>query len=143
VVASARPLQVGDDGHVGPALLQPLVSGDGALDGTGRLRVVAGRAGTHRGRRCLGGASALSFASKPVYAGQSLYAFVSYDVERRAGQPGAIASTPPSRPGALPLDRPRGQELVNLGRPVRVSLPRGARACLRSVAVGWLGSNGR
>src|SRR4051812_31604108 len=33
VVAAARPLQVGDDGHIAPALLQPLVSGPGAIGG--------------------------------------------------------------------------------------------------------------
>jgi hypothetical protein len=32
---------------------------------------------------------------------------------------------------------------VNLGRTVSVSVPSGARACVRSMAVGWLGSNGR
>jgi hypothetical protein len=143
VVAGPRPLQVGDDGHVGPALLQPLVSGTGALGGAGSLRVVSGRTDARRGRRCLSGSGEVSFRSKPLLAGQSLYAFVAYDVERRAARPGAIVSTPPSRAGTLVLDGAGGQELVNLGRPVRVSLPRGARACVRSVAVGWLGSNGR
>jgi hypothetical protein len=142
-VAGARPLQVGDDGHIGPAQLQPLVSGNGALDGAGRLRVVDGRAATLGGRPCLTGRGDIRFTSKPLLAGQSLYAFVAYDVERRAPRPGAIVSTPPSRAGPLALDGTRGEELVNLGRPVRVSLPRGARACVRSIAVGWLGSNGR
>jgi hypothetical protein len=143
VVAGPRPLQVGDDGHVGPALLQPLVSGPGALDGAGRLRLVSGRPVKRAGRSCLDGAAEVRFASKPLLAGQSLYALVAYDVERRGAEPGVIASTPPGRAGTLALDRARGEELVNLGRPVRVSLPRGARACVRSVAVGWLGSNGR
>jgi hypothetical protein len=138
-VAGARPLQVGDDGHIGPALLQPLVSGPSALSGVGRLQLLGGRV---RSSRCASGAQ-LRFESKPELAGQSLYALVSYDVERRAGRPGMIVSGPPSRPGSLPLGAARGEELVNLGRSVRVSLPGAARACVRSVAVGWLGSNGR
>jgi hypothetical protein len=138
VVAGRRPLQVGDDGHIGPARLQPLVSGGGALDGAGRVRVAGRGSG-----RCLSGGRDLRFTSKRALAGQSLYAVVSYDVERRAARPAEIASAPPSQPGLLPLDGPRGLALVNLGRSLRVSLPRGARACVRSMAVGWLGSNGR
>jgi hypothetical protein len=138
-VAGARPLQVGDDGHLGPAMLQPLVSGPSALSGVGRLHLAGGRV---RSSRCASGAD-LRFESKPELAGQSLYALVSYDVERPAARPGTIVSGPPSRPGSLPLGAARGEELVNLGRSVRVSLPDAARACVRSVAVGWLGSNGR
>jgi hypothetical protein len=139
-VAGARPLQVGDDGHVGAARLQPLVKGEGALDGAGRVRVVGGTRGAH----CLnGGGGDLRFSSKSELAGQSLYALVSYRVERRSATAGRIASEAPSLPGAVPLDRSHGLELVNLGRSLRVSLPRGARACVRNMAVGWLGSNGR
>jgi hypothetical protein len=138
-VAGARPLQIGDDGHIGPALLQPLVSGPTALSGVGRLRLVTG--GTPR-RYCASGAQ-LSFRSKPDLAGQSLYALVSYDVKRPVGVPGTIASGPHSQAGSLRLDAPRGEELVNLGRSLRLSLPAGSRACVRKVAVGWLGSNGR
>jgi hypothetical protein len=124
------------------------VRGDGALSGAGRVRVDGH---VVRGR-CLAGGGDLRFTSKPTLAGQSLYALVSYSVERSAPRPrpwrgaprpGEIASTPPSSPGAVPLDRRRGLELVNLGRPLRVSLPGGARACVRDMAVGWLGSNGR
>src|SRR4051812_1291126 len=141
VVAAARPLQVGDDGHVGAARLQPLVRGAGALDGAGRLRVAGGGSG---GGRCLVGERALRFTSKPMLTGQSLYALVSYDVARGVGRPGAIAAAgSPGSPGAVPLDRPRGHELVNLGRSLTVTLPAGARACVDSLAVGWLGSNGR
>jgi hypothetical protein len=147
VVADPRPLQVGDDGHVGPAVLQPLVTGRGALAGAGSLRLVRGSAGARGGRVCLASSSqspaAVRFASKPAMAGQSLYALVDYEVERRAAVAGSIASAPPSRPGRLLLDAPRGQELVNLGRPLHAGLPGGARVCVRSVAVGWLGSNGR
>jgi hypothetical protein len=100
-------------------------------------------AGARGAGRCLDGGTGLSFTSKPMLAGQSLYALVAYEVKRPAAHAGSIASLPPSRSGAVPLDRPRGLELVNLGRPLRVSLPRGARACVRSLAVGWLGSNGR
>src|SRR2546423_2345727 len=139
VVAAARPLQVGDDGHVGRALLQPLVSGPTALSGVGRLRLVGGRV---RSSRCASGAR-LSLRSKPELAGQSLYALVSYEVTRPARTAGTIASGPLSRPGSLPLETARGEELVNLGRSLRVSLPGTARACVRDVAVGWLGSNGR
>jgi hypothetical protein len=78
-----------------------------------------------------------------MLAGQSLYAFVSYEVKRRVARPGTIVSTPPSGSGEVPLDVARGQELVNLGRPLRLSLPRGARTCVSALAVGWLGSNGR
>ncbi|MEA2470902.1 MAG: hypothetical protein QOE38_1901 [Thermoleophilaceae bacterium] len=143
VVAAARPLQVGDDGHIAPALLQPLVSGRDAVSGSGRVRVVGAHTHVRGGTRCLDGAGSLRFDSKPMLAGQSLYAFVSYRVERRVGRPGMIVSTPPSGPGEVALDAARGQELVNLGRPLRVSLPRGARACVRDLAVGWLGANGR
>jgi hypothetical protein len=139
VVAGARPLQVGDDGHIAPAVIQPLVSGLGATSGSGHVSVVRGRAG----RRCLGGAGAIEFHSTRLFEGQSLYALVAYDVTRRVGRPGTVVSTPPAQPGKLPLDFAHGQELVNLGRPLRVSLPPGARACVRSLAVGWLGSNGR
>jgi hypothetical protein len=139
VVAGDRPLQVGDDGHVGPARLQPLVRGVEALGGSGSLRVAGGGVAG----RCLDGGRDLRFTSKPALAGQSLYAFVSYRVERRAARPGLITSWPASQKGEVPLDRARGRELVNLGRPLRFSLPRGARACVRSLAVGWLGSNGR
>ena len=142
VTAGARPLQVGDDGHVGFAVLQPLVSGDGALSGSGSVRVVRGRPAG----RCLSAAASgadLRFDTKPLMRGQSLYALVSYRVARGTDAPGWILSRPPSRPGEIALDRPRGSELVNLGRPLRVSLPRGARACVRSVSVGWLGANGR
>jgi hypothetical protein len=139
VVAASRPLQVGDDGRIGPAFLQPLVKGPAALSGVGRLRLVGAR---ERSSRCANGAQ-LRFESKRELAGQSLYALVSYEVERPAAHPGTIASDPPSRPGSLPLGAARGEELVNLGRSLRVSLPGAARACVRGVAVGWLGSNGR
>jgi hypothetical protein len=139
VVAGSRPLQVGDDGHVGPARLQPLVSGPRSLDGAGRVRVD----GAAHGGRCLDGGGDLRFTSKPELAGQSLYALVSYRVERGGPRPGKIVAAAPSRSGVVPLDRGRGLELVNLGRSLRVSLPRGARACVRNMAVGWLGSNGR
>jgi hypothetical protein len=139
-VAASRPLQVGDDGRIGPALLQPLVKGPTALSGVGRLRLVGGRGYS---RRCASGGAQLRFDSKPELAGQSLYALVSYEVPRQAVRPGTIASDPPSRPGSLPLGAARGEELLNLGRSLRVSLPDAARACVRGVAVGWLGSNGR
>src|SRR4051812_37181570 len=61
-VAAARPLQVGDDGHIAPAVLQPLVRGPGAIDGAGRLRVVGGRGEG----RCLDGSERLRFESKPT-----------------------------------------------------------------------------
>ena len=138
-VAGSRPLQVGDDGHIGSAVLQPLVSGPSALSGVGRLRLAAGRADA---RRCADGAR-LRFASKRELEGQSLYALVSYRVERPAEATGTITADGPSRAGSLPLSSPRGEELVNLGRSLRVSLPAGARACVRGVVVGWLGSNGR
>jgi hypothetical protein len=138
-VAGSRPLQVGDDGHIGAAVLQPLVSGPSALTGVGRLRLDGGA--VRRG--CASGAR-LRFESKRELEGQSLYALVSYRVDRPApGRVGTIAGGGPSRVGSLPLSAPRGEELVNLGRSVRVSLPPGPRACVRGVAVGWLGSNGR
>ncbi len=142
VVAGARPLQVGDDGHVGPAQLQPLASGPDALAGAGTLDLVRGRASTAHGRRCLAGGD-VRFQSKPELAGQSLYALVSYEVDRRDARPGTIEPALHGRTGAIALDRPRGDELVNLGRTMQVSVPTGARACIRSLAVGWLGSNGR
>jgi hypothetical protein len=139
VAAGQRPMQVGDDGHVGAAVLQPLVSGHDALSGSGRVSVVRGRAhGT-----CVDGDAELRFESKKVLSGQSLYALVSYDVRSRSGTPGWVTSRPPSAPGPVALDRPHGSEFVNLGRSLRVSLPRGSRACVRSIAVGWLGANGR
>jgi hypothetical protein len=115
------------------------VSGPGALGGAGRLRIVGSRAG----KRCVDGSAQLRFDSKRALVGQSLYAFVAYRVEQRSERPASIVSTAPARPGELALDAPRGQALVNLGRPLRVWLPPGARACARAVAVGWLGSNGR
>src|SRR3954447_5736608 len=138
-VAGSRPLQVGDDGHIGAAVLQPLVSGPTALSGVGRLRVVGGRGGSSR---CASGAT-LSFESKRLLEGQSLYALVSYRVERPAAAAGTISAVGPSRAGSVPLATTRGEELVNLGRSLRVSLPPGPRACVRGIAVGWLGSNGR
>ncbi len=78
-----------------------------------------------------------------MVAGQSLYALVSYTVPSRTGELGSISARGPSRPGVLALDAPRGRELVNLGRSLDIGLPKGARVCLRGVAVGWLGSNGR
>jgi hypothetical protein len=87
--------------------------------------------------------AALRFDSKPAMAGQSLYALVAYDVHRRSARPGSIASAPPSRPGRLALDARRGEELVNLGRTLHAGLPGGTRLCVRSISVGWLGSNGR
>jgi hypothetical protein len=137
-VAGARPLQVGDDGHIGGAVLQPLVSGPKALSGAGRLRILSGVAGPSS---CASGVQ-LGFDSKRLLEGQSLYALVSYRVERR-GPPGTISGGGPSQTGSLPLAAVHGEELVNLGRSLRVSLPSGARACVRGLAVGWLGSNGR
>src|SRR3954469_24857909 len=137
-VAGARPLQVGDDGHIGAAVLQPLVSGPTALSGVGGLRLVRGHVASNR---CAGGAQ-LRFESKRLLEGQSLYALVSYRVER-SGPPGTISAGGPSRAGSLPLTGTGGEELVNLGRSLRISLPPGPRACVRGVAVGWLGSNGR
>jgi hypothetical protein len=142
VVAAARPLQVGDDGHVGPAQLQPLASGRDALAGAGTLDLVSGRTTTAHGRRCLAGGD-VRFQSKQELTGQSLYALVSYEVEGREARPGRIEPVAHGRSGAIALDRPSGHELVNLGRTVRISVPSGARACVRSMAVGWLGSNGR
>jgi hypothetical protein len=117
------------------------VRGAGALDGAGRVRAVGSRADG----RCLrgGGGQALRFTSKPLLTGQSLYALVSYRVAHGSSRPGTIAAAAPSRSGSVPLDRPAGHELVNLGRSLDVALPPGARACVRSLAVGWLGSNGR
>jgi hypothetical protein len=137
--AGSHPLQVGDDGHVGAAVLQPLVSGDDALSGSGRVRLVSGRANG----RCLAGDAELRFDTKKMLAGQSLYALVSYEVPGRAPAPGRIWSVGPAHAGRVALDRPRGTEFVNLGRPLRAALPAGARVCMRSVAVGWLGANGR
>jgi hypothetical protein len=146
VVAGAHPLQVGDDGHVGPALLQPVGTGTAVLSGTGRMRLTSG-AHVDTGRRlCLGSSRAsagLRYRTKPNVAGQSLYALVSYDVPRPMGRSGYVATQGPSRPGALALNASRGQELVNLGRALDVGLPPGARVCVRRIAVGWLGSNGR
>jgi hypothetical protein len=140
-VAGARPLQVGDDGHIGSAVLQPLVSGRGALSGAGTLRLVDGRVDGRGG--CASGGAALGFRPKRELEGQSLYALVSYRVDRPAGVAGTISGSGASRVGALPLASGGGEELVNLGRDLRVSLPPGAHACVRGVAVGWLGSNGR
>jgi hypothetical protein len=138
-VAGTRPLQVGDDGHIGTAVLQPLVSGPTALEGVGRLRLVSGRGAA----RCARGPAELRFDSKRVLEGQSLYALVSYRVDRPGARAGTIAADGPSRIGSLPLLGARGEELVNLGRSLRLSLPPGPRACVRGIAVGWLGSNGR
>src|SRR4051812_43993220 len=138
-VAGSRPLQVGDDGHIGAAVLQPLVSGRAAFSGVGRVRLVRGRVGPGR---CASGA-ALAFESKRLLEGQSLYALVSYRVERPAAVAGTISADGPSRAGSILLATTRGQELVNLGRSLRVSLPSGPRVCVRGVAVGWLGANGR
>jgi hypothetical protein len=146
VVAGTRPLQVGDDGHVGPALLQPVGTGRAVLTGTGKLRLTPGASVSGRRNMCLGARGAragVRYRTRQQVAGQSLYALVSYAVPRRTSQPGSIAARGPSRPGALKLDAPRGQELVNLGRALDVGLPRGARVCVRRIAVGWLGSNGR
>jgi hypothetical protein len=139
-VAAARPLQVGDDGHIGSAVLQPLVTGSGALSGAGRLRLVSGQSD---GGRCVSRGATLAFQSKRELDGQSLYALVSYRVDRPAGASGIVSGDGPSRAGSLPLSSGGGEELVNLGRSLRVSVPPGARACVRRVAVGWLGSNGR
>jgi hypothetical protein len=139
-VAGSRPLQVGDDGHIGSAVLQPLVSGRGALSGAGRLRLVSGQAD---GGRCVSRGAELGFRSKRELEGQSLYALVSYRVDRPADAAGTISGGGASLDGSLPLSSRGGEELVNLGRSLRVSLPPGARACVHGVAVGWLGSNGR
>ncbi len=146
VVAGAHPLQVGDDGHVGRALLQPVGTGRAVLSGTGRLRLSGGARADGGRRLCLGtsrATGALRYRTRQNVAGQSLYALVSYDVPRRTTRSGSIASDGPSGSGAVALDAPRGQELVNLGRALDVGLPRGARVCVRQIAVGWLGSNGR
>jgi hypothetical protein len=145
-VADPSPLQVGDDGHVAPARLQPLVAGQDALSGSGRLHVAGGRAELGGGHACAAatsGDATVRFRTKRILAGQSLYALVSYRVERPSARSGWILSGAPSRPGRIALDAPRGHELVNLGRPLRAELPKGTRVCLRSLAVGWLGSNGR
>jgi hypothetical protein len=144
-VADPRPLQVGDDGHVGPALLQPLASGDTALSGAGSLRLVSGSTRRSAGRACIvaGRTRAdLRFATKRELRGQSLYALVSYDVGR-GGRPGSFAATPAGSSGTVALDARHGEELVNLGRPLELALPSGTRVCLRRLAVGWLGANGR
>jgi hypothetical protein len=133
VAAAAHPFQVGDDGHVGRAWLQPLSTGPHALATTGAVTLVSGRAR----RLCIAGGGELRYSSKRLLAGQSLYARIAYDVRRPSSRPGSIAERP------LPLDAPRGSQLVNLGRPLRLALPPGTRACVRSIAVGWLGSNGR
>src|SRR3954467_1939558 len=80
-VAGSRPLQVGDDGHIGAAVLQPLVSGPSALSGVGRLHLSGVRAG---GSRRYATGATLSFESKRLLEGQSLYALVSYRVDRPA-----------------------------------------------------------
>lgn len=133
VPAAANPLQVGDDGHVGPARLQPLSTGPDALATTGSLTLLKGRAK----RMCVAGGGEVEYRSAKLYRGQSLYARIAYEVPRPSAEPGSIAARP------LPLDRPAGHQLVNLGRTLRLALPPGARACVRGITVGWLGSNGR
>jgi hypothetical protein len=146
VVADPRPLQVGDDGHVGPALLQPLTSGNAALSGAGTLRVVHGSPRRVGSRRCIAAGRApaeLRFATKRELAGQSLYALATYDVGRPSERPGSFASTPAGSAGTVALNAWHGDELVNLGRPLALALPAGSTVCLRRLAVGWLGANGR
>lgn len=133
VPAAADPLQVGDDGHVGPARLQPLNTGPRALATTGTLTLLRGRAR----KLCVAGGGELEYRSTKLLRGQSLYARIAYEVPRPSAEPGSIEARP------LPLDRPRGHQLVNLGRTLRLALPPGSRACVREVTVGWLGSNGR
>jgi hypothetical protein len=50
-----------------------------------------------------------------------------------------IASTVPGHDGLVPLSGRHGREVVNLGRELRLVLPRGARVCARSISAGWLG----
>ncbi|HEX8074932.1 MAG TPA: hypothetical protein VF545_08120, partial [Thermoleophilaceae bacterium] len=84
-VAGADPLQVRDDGRIRPARLQTLTSGPVAIAGTGSLRLVSGRRGGSGRRPCLvadGTRADVAFASRRLYAGQSLYARLTYDVRR-------------------------------------------------------------
>jgi hypothetical protein len=50
-----------------------------------------------------------------------------------------IVSAVRGHDGLVPLRAPRGAAVVNLGRPLRFLLPRGAEVCARSIAAGWLG----
>jgi hypothetical protein len=146
VVADPRPLQVGDDGHIGPAVLQPLASGHTGLSGSGTVRLVGGTARRVGGRPCIVAGpepAALRFASKRELVGQSLYALVTYDVGRTSARPGMFQPTPAGSGGRVALDAPHGEELVNLGRPLALALPSRTRVCMHRLAVGWLGANGR
>jgi hypothetical protein len=141
-VAAADPLQVRDDGHLRPARLQPLSGGPAAIAGTGTLRLLSGTRGGDGGRPCLsadGAAGDVLFATQRLYAGQSLYAELAYDVRRRSATPGVVTSTVPGHDGLVPLSGRHGREVVNLGRELRLVLPRGARVCARSISAGWLG----
>lgn len=144
VVAGTRPLQVGDDGHVGLALLQPVGTGTAVISGTGTMSTSGTRPGDRGGCVSAGRSGAgLHYATKRNVAGQSLYALLQYDVRGRSSRPGSIAGHGPSGSGRLALDAPHGQTLVNLGRTLDVSLPGRASVCVRRIAVGWLGANGR
>jgi hypothetical protein len=142
VPAGPSPLQVHQDGRVGPAAVQALAGGLRAIPDAGAVRLQGGERSSRGRRPCLaavGGAATLSFAADREVEGQSLFALLAYDVRRPGDGPAVIGGdTYRGRRVTVPLRRGRGRLVLNLGHRLRVRLPRGSNVCLRSSAVGWI-----
>jgi hypothetical protein len=136
VVADPNPLIVTDTGHLSRARLQPTGGGSSALAGTGSVALASG---SRSGRLCVAGGE-VRFATRPALVGQSLYGAFAYEVDGGGGAPGTIVDPKgPAHDGVLPLHAGHGVEVVNLGRRLRVRVPRGERVCVREIVIGWLG----
>jgi len=139
VPGGARPLEAHVDGRLTPIALQVVASGPTALTGAGAVSRTGGVLTRKAGRRCLTGPAVIAFTAEPDLRGESLFARVAYDVERRSNRPALLtADSYRGRPEPLRLDRPRGTAYLDLGHLLRVALPAGAEVCLRASEVGWL-----
>jgi hypothetical protein len=141
IPAGAGPLQVHQNGELTPARVQGLATGARAIPDAGAVTLTGGER-SRSGRPCVsaaGGPAAIGFTTDPDFAGQSLFAELTYDVLRRGPRPALITGNT-YRGGrvAVPLPRRRGRLVLNLGHRLRAELPPGTAVCMRSSAVGWI-----
>jgi hypothetical protein len=140
--AAPDPLEIHQDGRVTPAQVQGLATGPSSVAGAGEVRLEGGERFRRHGYPCVathGAPAVISFATEPELAGQSLFAKLTYAVDKRGPRPAVITGNT-YRGGRfpVPLDRRRGRLVLNLGHRLRAELPPGTSVCLRSSSVGWV-----